>query len=70
MVLRHILAAGAIAGLAAASAGAARAQEPIVLKFAYPGPLQSTPATVGVEQPVMAHSNAITRGVFFVAALN
>jgi len=62
MLLRHILAAGAIAVLAAASAGAVRAQEPIVLKFAYPGPLQSTPATVGV-QPWAAKILAATNGL-------
>lgn len=62
MVLRHIIAAGALAGLAGVSAGAVRAAEPIVLKFAYPGPIQSTPATAGF-QPWAAKILAATDGL-------
>ena len=47
MTRRHLLAAAAMAG-ALAVTSIARADEPTVLKFAYPGPLQSWPATKGV----------------------
>ena len=46
MTLRHFTRLIAIAGLLLGPA-AARADEPIVLKFAYPGPLQSWPAVKG-----------------------
>ena len=62
MRLRHVLAAGALAGLAAVSASAARAAEPIVLKFAYPGPIKSWPATKGVL-PWAAKIKAATDGM-------
>jgi TRAP-type transport system periplasmic protein len=48
MLLRHVFAAGAVLGLLAGSVSAARADTPIVLRFAYPGPLNSWPATKGV----------------------
>jgi TRAP-type C4-dicarboxylate transport system substrate-binding protein len=48
MTLRQLIATGVFAGLIATSAQAARAAEPILLKFAYPGPLKSWPATKGV----------------------
>ena len=47
MRLRHIFAAGMIAGLVGASASTVRAAEPIVLKFAFNGPLSGTPAQKG-----------------------
>jgi TRAP-type transport system periplasmic protein len=62
MMLRHITAAAAIAGALLAGPAAAQANEPIVLKFAYPGPLTSTPATKGV-QPWAAKILAETNGL-------
>ncbi len=62
MLLRHLIAAGAIAGLVALSASAASAAEPIVLKFAYPGPLSSWPAVKGVK-PWAAKIKAATNGL-------
>lgn len=62
MLLRHLFAAGAIAGLVAGSASTVHAAEPIVLKFAYPGPLKSWPATKGVL-PWAAKIKAATNGL-------
>ena len=62
MLLRHLFAAGAICGLIAGSATAVRAAEPIVLKFAYPGPLKSWPAVKGVL-PWAAKIKAETEGM-------
>jgi TRAP-type C4-dicarboxylate transport system substrate-binding protein len=61
-MLRHIIATAAIVGLAGASVGAVHAAEPILLKFAYPGPITSTPSTVGV-QPWAAKILAATDGL-------
>jgi len=47
MMLRHLLHAAVATGLCIAAVTAARADEPVVLKFAYPGPLQSWPAMKG-----------------------
>ena len=48
MKLSRILSAAAIAGALLSGATVAHANDPIALKFAYPGPLQSWPATKGV----------------------
>lgn len=60
MPLRHLFAACAIAGLVAGSASAVQAK-PVVLRFAYPGPLDSWPATKGVL-PWAAKIKAATHG--------
>ena len=48
MICRNLAVAAAVAGLVAGAMAPARADEPTVLKFAYPGPLASWPATKGV----------------------
>jgi TRAP-type C4-dicarboxylate transport system substrate-binding protein len=68
MALRQIIAAGAVVGLAGASAGTVHAAESIVLKFANPGPMTTSAITVGA-QPWAAKIKDATDGLVDIQIL-